>query len=71
MNTGFYGVFKQKLDKMKSQLRDEFNRAKSDRRKDWIKEQINECKRLQKTVDALEEQLNVTKASCPHCGEKL
>jgi hypothetical protein len=56
---------------MKSQLRDEFNRAKSDRRKDWIKEQIKECKRLQKTVDALEEQLNVTKASCPHCGEKL
>jgi hypothetical protein len=71
MNTGFYGVFKQKLDKMKSQLRDEFKRSKSERRKDWIREQIKECKRLQKTVNALEGQMDLPKTTCPHCGESL
>lgn len=71
MNTGFYSVFKQKLDKMKSQLRDEFKRAKSERRKDWIKSQIKECKRLQQTIDALEGQMELPKTTCPHCGETL
>jgi hypothetical protein len=71
MNTGFYSVFKQKLDKMKSQLRDEFKRSKSERRKEWIKDQIKECKRLQKTVNALEGQMDLPKTKCPHCDGHL
>jgi ArsR family metal-binding transcriptional regulator len=70
-NTGFYSVFKQKLDQMKDQLRKELERAKSDRRKDWIKSQIRECKRLQKTVNQMEGVMDLPKTSCPHCGEKL
>jgi transposase-like protein len=56
---------------MKSQLRDEFKRSKSERRKDWIKEQIKECKRLQKTVNALEGQMDLPKTKCPHCDGHL
>ena len=56
---------------MKSDLKDELERAKSDRRRDWIKKQVKECKSLQKTVNQLEEVMDLPKTKCPHCGGKL
>lgn len=71
INTGFYEIFRSKLERMKSDLKTELERAKSDRRKDWIKKQVKECKSLQKTVNQLEEVMDLPKTKCPHCGGKL
>lgn len=70
INTGFYDIFKGKLDRMKEDLKKELERAKSDRRKDWIKHQIKQIKSLRDTVKEMEIVMNV-KTHCPHCGEKL
>lgn len=70
MNTGFYEVFKAKLGKMKTDLKKELERAKTDRRKEFIKKQIKEIKKLQKTVKELEDVMDI-KHECPHCGGKL
>jgi hypothetical protein len=70
MNTGFYLVFKDKLDKMKNDLKKELERAKTDRRKDVIKLHIKDIKGLRKTVKEMETALDI-KSECPHCGEKL
>ena len=70
MNTGFYGVFKSKLDRQKEDIKKELERAKSDRRKDWLKRQLKETKRLKKLVKEMEEAMG-TVTHCPHCGEKL
>lgn len=71
INTGFYEIFRGKLERMKSELKEELERAKSDRRKDWIKKQVKECKILQKTVNQMEQVMDLPKTKCPHCGEKL
>lgn len=70
MNTGFYVVFKDKLDKLKADLKKELDRAKSDRRKDTIKLHIKDIKGLRKTVKEMEMALDI-KSECPHCGGKL
>ena len=70
MNTGFHGIFKDKLNKMKAELKTELDRAKTDRRKDFIKRQIKEIKGLRKTVKELEKNMDI-KTECPHCGGKL
>jgi len=71
VNTGFYQVFKGKLDKMKKSLKEELEKAKSERRRDWLKGQVKECKRLQKLVNEMEEHMDLPKTCCPHCGEKI
>lgn len=71
INTGFYEIFRGKLERMKSELKSELERAKSDRRKDWIKRQVKDCKSLQKTVNEMEEVMDIPKKKCPHCGGKL
>lgn len=70
INTGFYDIFKGKLDRLKNELKQELERAKSDRRKDWIKNQIKQIKGLRDTVKEMEKAMNV-KTHCPHCGGKL
>lgn len=70
MNVGFYSIFKGKLEKLKSDLKEELGRAKSDRRKDKIKDHIRQIKSLSKNVEAMEAIMEV-KTSCPHCGGKL
>ena len=70
MNTGFYSIFKAKLDRQKKDIKEELELAKSDRRKDWLKKQLKETKSLQKTVKEMEEKMDI-KTVCPHCGGTL
>lgn len=70
MNTGFYSIFAEKLRRQKQELKEELERAKSDRRKDWIRRQIKETKSLQKTVREMESKMDI-KTHCPHCGGSL
>jgi hypothetical protein len=72
MNTAFYGVFKEKLNKQKSNLKKELELAKSDRRKDFIKKQIKDAKSMRDLLKKMEIQMGKnTHTHCPHCGEKL
>lgn len=70
MNTGFYGIFKDKLKKQKAELKKELEKAKSDRRKGWLRQQIRETKILQETVKQMEKKLDI-KTCCPKCGCEL
>ena len=72
MNTAFYGVFKEKLEKQKHDLKKELERAKSDRRKDWLGRQIKEAKSMRDLLKKMEKQMGKnTHTHCPHCGEKI
>lgn len=70
MNTGFYDVFKQKLEKQKAELKKELQLAKSDRRKDWLRRQLKESKQLKRLLKDMEATMG-TLAHCPHCKGKL
>lgn len=69
-NTGFYQIFQQKLERQKNAIKQELELAKSDRRKDWLKNQIQQTKSLQKHLKEMEKQMDI-KTHCPYCGEKL
>ena len=62
---GFRGVFVEKLAKQKQMIKEELERPSSERRKDWLKKQLQDTRRLKKLVEELSEE------RCPHCGEKL
>ena len=70
MNTGFYEVFKGKLDKMKKELKKELELAKSDRRKEVLKKLIKEAKSTRDLLKQMEKHMG-KQTHCPHCGEKL
>tara|TARA_E500000331_G_scaffold219328_1_gene210237 strand:- start:393 stop:599 length:207 start_codon:yes stop_codon:yes gene_type:complete len=62
---GFRGVFVEKLAKQKQMIKEELSRPSSERRKEWLKKQLKDTRRLKKLVEELSEE------RCPHCGEKL
>jgi hypothetical protein len=62
--TAFAGVFEQRLNLLKRDLKKELQRAKSDRQKERIKKLIRECKDMRDLVKEL-------KPKCPHCGGTL
>ena len=66
MITAFVGIFEEKLSRLKKQLKQELERAKSDRRKDVIKNLIKEVNGLRKTLGECQQE-----KVCPHCGGKL
>ena len=66
MITAFVGIFEEKLSRLKKQLKQELARAKSDRRKDVIKNLIKEVKGLRKTLSECQQE-----KVCPHCGGEL
>lgn len=68
MITSFVPVFESKYLKMRQDLKEELKRAKSDRRKSWIKNMIVEMKSLRNT---LRECKKTDAKCCPHCGENL
>lgn len=67
MITAFLPVFQEKVDKMKKRLKNELEKAKSERQKETIQGLIKEIKRLQKTIKSASSEEN----RCPHCGETL
>jgi len=70
MNTAFYEVFKTKLSKQKDRLKEELKLAKSDRRKEWIKSEIKDAKRMRDLLRKMEKQMGKL-TNCPHCGKGL
>ena len=68
MITGFIPVFEQRLDKLKKSLKNELQRAKSERRKDVMKKLVKDAKSLQKTIKDAKKHNAKT---CPHCGGEI
>ena len=68
MITSYIPVFQERLDKLKNTLKNELQRAKSERRKDVMKTLVNDAKKLQKTIKEVKKE-NIVK--CPHCGGEL
>lgn len=66
--TGFLEIFEGRLNKMKLALKAELSKAKHERDRRMIKNQLSEARKLNKT---LKEMRHVTSKRCPHCGEKL
>lgn len=64
----FLGVFEQKLERNKKTLKKELKKEKKQRNREWIKRLIHENKQLQKTINRVCEDNDL---SCPHCGEKI
>lgn len=67
--TAFYSVFEEKLQKMKKDIKKELMRAKSIRRKDWLKEQLKEAKDMRDHLKTMKK--NMRTEVCPHCGESI
>ena len=68
MITSFIPVFEERLSKLKNTLKNELERAKSDRRKDVMKRLVKDAKSLQKTINKVKKE---NAKICPHCGEEL
>ena len=62
--TAFAGVFEQRLNLLKRDLKRELEKAKGDRQKDKLKKLMKEAKELRDLVRQL-------KPKCPHCGGEI
>ena len=70
LNTAFYSVFKGKLENQKERLKEELKRAKSDRRKDFIRSEIKEMKSMRNLLKEMDKQMGSV-TTCPHCGKDI
>ena len=68
MITGFIPVFEERLEILKKSLKNELQRAKSERRKDVMKRLVKDSKSLQKTINEVKKE---NTKICPHCGGEL
>ena len=66
--TGFIEIFEGRLQKMKLHLKEEIDKAKSERDRKAIRRITADARKLNKT---LKEMRNASAKKCPHCGEKL
>ena len=66
MLTSFIGVFEDKLKRHKKDIKEELLKAKSERRKAWMKATLKEARELQTLVTEAKGQ-----EVCPHCGGQL
>jgi hypothetical protein len=66
--TGFIEIFEGRLQKMKLHLKEELDKAKSDRDRKAIRRLTADARKLNKT---LKEMRNASAKKCPHCGENL
>ena len=66
--TGFIEIFEGRLAKMKLHLKEELDKAKSDRDRKSIRRITADARKLNRT---LKEMRNSTARHFPHCGEKL
>ena len=64
MITAFSGVFEQRLNQLRKDLKKELEKAKTDRQKQRLKSLLKEAKELRDLVKEL-------KPKCPHCGGEL
>ena len=68
MITSFIPILEDKLAKIKNTLKNELQRAKSERRKDVMKTLVKDAKKLQKTINEVKKE---NAQVCPHCGGEL
>ena len=68
MITSFIPILEDKLAKIKNTLKNELERAKSERRKDVMKRLVKDAKSLQKTINEVKKE---NTKICPHCGGEL
>ena len=68
MITSFIPILEDKLTKIKNTLKNELQRAKSERRKDVMKRLVKDSKSLQKTINEVKKE---NTKICPHCGGEL
>ena len=66
MITSFIPVFEDNMNKLKKEIEEELKRAKTDRRRDWLKKTLREVRDTRKLIK--ESKPDVV---CPHCGGKL
>ncbi len=66
MITSFIPVFEDNMNKLKREIEEELKRAKTDRRRDWLKKALREVRDTRKLIK--EARPDVV---CPHCGGKL
>ena len=62
--TAFAGVFEQRLNVLKRDIKKELEKSKGERQKERLKKLIRECKDLRDLVKDL-------KPKCPHCGKAI
>ena len=62
--TAFAGVFEQRLNVLKRDIKKELDKSKGERQKERLKKLIRECKDLRDLVKDL-------KPKCPHCGKAI
>ena len=67
--TAFYGVFEEKLNKMKKEIKNELQRSRSERRKDWLKAQLKEAKSMRDHLKTMKKEMRTEE--CPHCGKAI
>jgi sugar-specific transcriptional regulator TrmB len=71
MLTSFYSVFEQKLKNQKIQLKEELAKAKSDRRKACMKQQIAEAKDMRNHLREMKAHMKPETVCCPKCGHEF
>jgi len=62
--TAYAGVFEQRLERLRKDLKKELEKAKGDRQKERLKSILKEAKELRNLVKDL-------KPKCPHCGKVI
>ena len=69
--TAFLAVFEQKLNKLKSSIKDEIQKPKKERSKKKLKRFLQEAKELKLLIREMNPDNPFDYKKCPHCGEKL
>lgn len=67
--TAFIPVFRDKLDQLRNELKSEYKRARSERRREVMKRLAKEAKSLKKLIDEADAQVKTK--NCPNCGYPL
>lgn len=68
--TGFLGVFEGRLDKLISKIKKEYEKPKSERNKENLKEFAREAKKLKKLVSSMQDEIAQI-CTCPKCGHEF
>lgn len=66
--TAYLPVFKTKLEKLRSLIKDQISKPKKERSKEALKILLQEAKELKNLVREMDK---IESKKCPHCGEKL
>lgn len=69
INTGMIPVFEEKLQKLLKSIEKEYEKPKSERNKNFIKNCASDAKKLRKLLKKCKEEMGG--ACCPHCGEEI